>query len=134
MKDLDKKELELFEYYKEKTEFININSNLKIVKDFLEDIEKAEINKEEIEYVIKTPLLQHLSYKTKTGLYIVTYSPYYAKYIYNTYQEFIVDMYLSDKEQENPLYGFIQGLKKYYFEDFKEEFDRYKVKNKIKSF
>lgn len=134
MKDLDKKELELFEYYKEKTEFINVNSNLKIVKDFLANLEDIDITQEDIEFYIKTPLFQHASYKTKSGLYIVQYSPYYIKYTYTNYEEFIKDMFLSDKEQENPLYGIIEGLKKYQMEELKEEFDRYKIRNKVRDF
>lgn len=134
MKDLDKKELELFEYYKEKTEFINVNSNLKIVKDFLANLKDADIEQDSIDFYIKTPLFQHTSYKTKSGLYIVQYQPYYVKHIYTDYEEFIQDMFLSDKEQENPLYGIIEGLKKYQMEELKEEFDRYKIRNKVRNF
>ena len=43
-------------------------------------------------------------------------------------------MFLSDKEQENPLYGIIEGLKKYQMEELKEEFDRYKIRNKVRDF
>ena len=56
MKDLDKKELELFEYYKEKTEFINVNSNLKIVKDFLANLKDADIEQDSIDFISKNSL------------------------------------------------------------------------------
>lgn len=131
MKNLNKEELELFEYYKQKIEFININSNIEVVKKFLANI---DVNKEDIKFYIKTPLFQHTSYKTKSGLYIIKYQPYNVKYVYEDYDEFAKELFLSDKEQENPLYGLIKNTKKYYMEELEYEFSRYKIKNKVKDF
>lgn len=131
MKNLNKEELELFEYYKKKIEFININSNIEVVKKFLANI---DVNKEDIKFYIKTPLFQHTSYKTKSGLYIIKYQPYNVKYVYEDYDEFAKELFLSDKEQENPLYGLIKNTKKYYMEELEYEFSRYKIKNKVKDF
>lgn len=131
MKDLSKEDIELFEYYKQKIEFIDINCNIEVVRKFLANI---DINKEDIEFYIKTPLFEHQAYKTKSGLYIIKYQPYDVKYVYEDYEEFTKELFLSDKEQENPLYGLIKDSKRYYIEELEYEYYKYKIKNKVKNF
>lgn len=124
---------ELFEYYKSKCHLINVKNKKNYdVKNFIKVLNIEEEKLEIIKNIIVSPIITHEAYEDYWGRF------YFKAYNFssnsNNFDNILYDMFKFDIKEKHPMYGLIEGCGEYYIDELKYEYNKYKIKKKIRGF
>ena len=124
---------ELFEYYKSKCQIIDINNRKnKVVRDFIKFHNIEDEKLELIKNIISTPIIIHEAYETKNGFYYL--STHNTAGEFRNLEDILFAIFSYDIKSKNPMYEMIKSCNEYYIEDLKMDFEKMKIRKKIKGF